>query len=125
MKRVGSRGRLSAENQPSGVAKSEGKRKAREIRTFRQEFLSEILSAKLGEKYGYDCLKEGLCNVIKTDMASELAHRRFDKILKMIDVLSPKDFDLGAFSEKCKIFLGDENHPLERELVGGTDSETN
>lgn len=124
MKRVGSKGRLSWATQPSPQAKSEGRRKAKEIRTFRREIFSDILSTKLGENYGYDCLKEGLCNVIKTDHASELAHRRFDKILKMIDVLSPKDFDLGEFSERVKIFLGDEKHPLEREIIGEADGET-
>jgi hypothetical protein len=43
----------------------------------------------------------------------------------MIDVLSPKDFDMDDFRAKCSIFLGDEHHPIERELVGETDGETN
>ena len=52
-----------------------------------------------------------------------VANERAKLILNMIEVLSPKDFEIEDFSTKFKIFMGGKEYPYEAKLANATDSE--
>jgi hypothetical protein len=105
--------RFSAKRQPSGKAKAEGKIKAAQIRAFRRELISEVVTAKIGRKVGYDCIKESIINAIKCDNLSENAHKRFERIIKTVEALAPKDLNLASMAETCQIVIGGKDNPIE------------
>jgi hypothetical protein len=117
---------FSSQNQPSGRAKAQGKAKKFLIKNFRADFFEELINLKHsdGEMTRGKMLKQLARAIGCDDGKFLLANDRAKLILHIIEVLSPKDFDITDFNSRLKIYLGDEQHPIERELLGATDGET-
>ncbi|MDR1433635.1 hypothetical protein [Candidatus Endomicrobiellum devescovinae] len=116
---------FSSQNQPSPQAKSEGCRKKFLIKNFRSEFFEELINRKYsdGEMTRSKMLAQLSKAVCCEDDRFPVANERAKLILNMIEVLSPKDFDIEDFSSKLRVFMGGKEYPYEAKLANATNSE--
>jgi hypothetical protein len=112
---------FSKSNQPSPKRKRVGKM----IKAFRNNFFAELINLKNtdGEltyeqmlqavRFPLYCKREELAMAIK----------RGKYVLKVIDILSAKDFDIEDVSKKFQLFMGGKEYPWEEKLANATDDE--